>query len=368
MAEVEEAEIATCSCPGCDQPGPSLCASCKLVGYCCRTCQVDDWSRHKEECQGHMRKVGMAHLQKAWGFHRDRNWVQTFRYSELALVKLKQLNERPIEEIDDSLVGKFNALTFMGRHREALECAKERYCLYLTSHTHPPAIEASFHLIESCIHNEEYEDAEVYARTTWETITLSRDSHIPDDERQLFTAKGAYYLAFAMLNLAQNGDIQQKTNLAVGQEVIALARRALEIHTQLYGLEHANVAGVMRVLARALHHFNDVDDVEVLRLFEQSIAITARMEGSMSVNVAVSEQNLALVYCDRAKKARAANDLDRKLANLELALPHFREAARIFRAGGNFSDDADKATQFAVGIEEELRQCTIARAAAVTRG
>ena len=226
---VEAAEIASCSCPGCDQPGPSLCASCKLVGYCCRTCQVEDWTRHKEECQGHIRKIGMAHLQKAKSFERDRNWMQTLRYSELALVKLKQLNDRPIESIDDALTCKFGALNYMSQHRESLECAKERYCLYLTKHTHPPAIMAAFDLMESCIHNREYEDAELYARITWETITLSRDSHIPDDKRQFFTAKGAHYLANAMLNLAQNGDILPEDNQTVRQEAISLARRALEI-------------------------------------------------------------------------------------------------------------------------------------------
>ena len=133
----------------------------------------------------------MAHLQKAKGFGRDRNWVQTLRYSDLALVKLKQLNDRPIVALDDALRCKFNSLNFMGRYRESLECAQERYCLYLTSHTHPPAINASFWLIESCIHNNEFVDAELYARTTWETITLSRDSHIPDNLRQYFTATGA---------------------------------------------------------------------------------------------------------------------------------------------------------------------------------
>ena len=202
------AELANCTRPGCDQPGVSLCASCRLVGYCCRTCQVEDWPRHKEvDCQGHIRKVGMAHLQKAKGFQRDRNFVQSLRYSELSLVKLKQLKDRPIEALDTALSNKFNALNFMDRNREALECAQERYCLYLTSHTHPPAIAASFALIQTCIHNEEYEDAALYARTTWETITLSRDSHIPDDKRQWFTAQGAYYLARAMLSLAQHGNI-----------------------------------------------------------------------------------------------------------------------------------------------------------------
>ena len=156
-----------CTRPGCDQPGPTLRASCRLVGYCCRTCQVEDWPRHKEEdCQGHLRKIGMAHLQKAKRFDRKNNYMQSLRYSELALVKLKQLNDRPIEALDEVLTHKFAALNMMGRDREALECAQERYCLYLTSHTHPRAIRASFDLIESCIHNKEYEDAALYARTT----------------------------------------------------------------------------------------------------------------------------------------------------------------------------------------------------------
>ena len=169
-----------------------------------------------------------------------------------------------------------------------------------------------------------------------------------------------------MLSLAENGDIPPEANQVVGQEAIALARRALEIHTQLHGLEHGYVANDMSLLARALNYFNNVDDVEVLCLFEQSMTITARVEGRMSVNVAVGKHNLALVYRERAKRARAANDLDREMANLELALHHYREAARIYRLV-NHVDKADKTAQCAVEAEEELRQCTIAKALAAAR-
>ena len=360
------AENAICTRPGCDQPGPSLCASCRLVGYCCRTCQVEDWPRHKEtDCQGHLRKIGMSSLQKANGFYEDDNWMQTLRYSDLALVKLKQLNDRPIAALDTALRYKFGSLNMMNRDREALECAQERYCLYLTSHTHPPAIDASFCLIESCIHNKEFEDAALYARTTWETITLSRDSHIPDDKRHYFTAQGAYFLAMAMLNLAENGDIPPEANQTVAQEAIGLARTALEIHTQLHGLEHRDAALDMTVLARALNYFNNVDDDEVLRLYEQSNAITSRVEGSLSVNVAVGEKNLANAYHKRATRAHTANDLDREMANLEKSLPHYREAARISRAI-SFVDKADDVAECIAQVEEEVRQCTmrIATAAA----
>ena len=358
-----------CTRPGCDHPGPSLCASCRLVGYCCRTCQVEDWPRHNEtDCQGHLRKIGMSNLQKAERFGRVRNWVQLLRYSEVALVKLKRLNDRPIEALDKALHVKFDALSRMDRNREALECAQERYCLYLTSHTHPPAIHASFDLIESCIHNKEYQDAALYARTTWETITLSRDSHIPDNQLQMFTAEGAYYLASAMLALAQHRDIPPEANQAVGQEAIGLARRALEINTQLYGLEDDSVANAMNLVADALDYFNNVDDVEVLRLHEQSIEITARVEGSSSVNVAVGEESLATAYQNKAKRAHAANDLDRKMANFELALRHYIDAARIYRAT-NHIERADRVEQVIVDVEEGLQECRIEREEeAATRG
>ena len=81
------------------------------------------------------------------------------------------------------------------------------------------------------------------------------------------------------------------------------------------------------------------------------------------MNVAVGNRNLAKAYENRAKRARAANDLDRELANLNLALPHLREAARIYR-NINHDDDADRLAQAVVQVEEELRKCTIAIAAA----
>ena len=166
-----------------------------------------------------------------------------------------------------------------------------------------------------------------------------------------------------MLHLAQNGDIAPEENQTAGQEAITLARRALEIRTQIYGLENVNVAISMIVLADALAYFNIVDDDEVIRLYEQSIAIAARVEGNLSANVAIGEDNLGRMYHNKAQRAHTAIDLDRCVANLELALPHFREAARIYRVI-NYMDDADKSVQRIAEIEEELRQCTIATATA----
>ena len=354
----------TCACPGCDQPGTNKCSACKTTPYCGTICQTSDWPHHKEECPGHLRKVGMANLAKAKDFYDANNFVQTLRYSDIAATKLKQIKDRPIEDIDEAMSCKFFSLNVLGRHKEALECAKEWYCLYLTKHTHPPAIEAGFALIESCIHNKEFFDAVLYARTSWETITLSRDSHIPDNQRDVLTAQGAYHLAIAIFALATNGGVPAEEKQATGVEAIMLARKALEIHTRLYGIESGEAAEDMGLLASSLDYFNDVDDDEVLRLYEQSIAILARVhKGSLSPNVGTGERNLGVSYRKRADRARTANDLDRCVANLELALPRYHEAARIFRAI-NQVDKAEDCAQGAVAIEEILRVTTAVTATA----
>ena len=234
-------EMETCANPGCDQPGTNKCSACKTTPYCGPICQTADWAHHKEECSGHLRKVGMANLQKAQEFNDTNNYAQSFRHASLAATKLKQLNDRPVEDIAKALSLKFNALNMMDRNKEALECAKEWYCMYLTKHTHPPAIVAGFALIESCIHNKEFADAVLYAHTTWETITLSRDSHIPENKLQWFIAEGAHYLAKSTLFLAQSGGMPAEEKQKAGQEAITLARRSLEIHTRLHGNESDEV-------------------------------------------------------------------------------------------------------------------------------
>ena len=97
MAEVG---VKSCSNPGCDQPGINACSACKTTVYCCVICQTADWAHHKEECDGHLRKVGKANLEKARGFNREQNWAQTLRYAELAAAKLKQLKDRRLETVE----------------------------------------------------------------------------------------------------------------------------------------------------------------------------------------------------------------------------------------------------------------------------
>ena len=312
----------------------------------------------------------MTNLGKAAGYDRDDIWVQSLRYADLAATKLKRLKDRcleTVEVIDAAMTYKLNALTFMGRDREAMECAEERYTLWAMNHMrNPRSIRAALGLIQSCLHNKEYEDAEHYARHAMFMINDMTDNFIPSDERPQFLADGSYWLAQASLRLAMAGGIPPEGKQKAGEEVIALAHQALEIHTHLHGIGSIDVAADMTTLAEALDYFNNVDDDQILRLHEQSIAITSRTEGSSSVNVGSGEGNLGAAYINRARRAEATNDLDRRMANLELALPRYREALRIFRANNNV-DTADKALRNIAKIEENIRQVGIAKAAASTR-
>ena len=366
MAEVE---LKPCSNLGCDQPGTKSCSACKTTFYCCVICQTADWTSHKEECDGHLRKVGKANLVKAQGFNQQQNWVQALRYGEIAATKMKQLKDRRLETvqlINQALTCKLDALNLMARYKEAMECAEERYTLWaMNQMRNPGSINAAFALIQSCLHNNEYEDAENYARHAMFMINEMTDNFIPSDQRSRFLAEGSYWLARTIFHLAKAGGIPPEEKQKAGEEAIELARQALKLHTQLHGTESAGVALDMTILADVLDCFNDVDDDEVFRLHEQSIAIYSRVYGSSSVNVAAGEGNLGNAYNHRAKRADAANDLDRCLVNLELALPHYREAARIYRAN-NHVDTADAALRDIADVEKGMRLIGIAIATAGT--
>ena len=120
MEEVAVIEPKTCSNPGCNQPGTSACSACKTTNYCGPICQTANWAHHKEECDGHLRKVGKANLTKAQGFQEQRNWVQVLRFAELVITKLKLLKDRRLETvqiIDKALSCKCNAIIWIDVRR-----------------------------------------------------------------------------------------------------------------------------------------------------------------------------------------------------------------------------------------------------------
>ena len=365
---MEKASPPCCSNPGCDQPGTNLCSACKNKPYCGPNCQTADWPRHKDECEGHLHKVGKAHLNKARDFYRGRNCVQTLRCSDLALEKLNAMKKRPLEDISEALALKCGALQDLDRYAESLQCAKDKYNLWAIARgpAHPSTIDAAFYLIECLLHNNEYEDAHLFAHTLWEIIHTNHHvvNDIPGDKRQRYVACAAGLLAKAILKLTQSGGIPPEEKQKAGELAIARARQSLEIRTQLHGAESEYVATASGGLADVLDYFNDgIDNGEVFRLYEQAIAISTQLEGDTSINVGTFQYNFGTAYGRRVERALAVNDLERYVANLELALPHFREAAGIF-SGLNHMDHAEKALRAVVDVEKKLHQAR----AAVARG
>ena len=303
--------------------------------------------------------MGMDHLIKARVFNRERNWSQALRYSDLAATKLLQLKDRPIEEISKALELKCAALDFLGRYKEQLECAKEWYCLWNTKPTDMGAIDAAFALIQSCMNNQEFVDAHLYASTLWEIINHKHDNKIPDNQRHEYIAKGAYHFAEATLGLVGAEGIPPAEKQKAGQEAITLARKALEMYTEQLGNESETVANAKLVLAELLDCINDVDDDEVLRLFEQAISCHVRVFGRESVSVAISENKLGVGFYNRAMRAHPGSGVHREQTNLQLSLTHLRESARIFRAIGRI-DMVGHAAQIVVRVEDQLRRLAAA--------
>ena len=262
----------------------------------------------------------------------------------------------------------------MGRYNEALDSVTERYQLWAMGRgpAHPKTITAAFQLIESLIHSQKYADAEKCAFNLWDILNTNNhvDNEIPAGERQSYIARGAQYYAQATFRLAESGGIPANEKQKAGEEAITLARRAMEINTQLYGSDCEKVAFSMQVLAQALGCFINPDLDEISRLYERAIAIFSRKEGPLSVNAAASTCNLGSLYRQRAFAAVKANDLDRQKVNPELALPLLRESVRIFRAI-NHAGRADQILASVAAAEEDLRENRVARAAvaaAVSRG
>ena len=176
-------------------------------------------------------------------------------------------------------------------------------------------------------------------------------NNIPENLQLLFLASAAHLFALSTLELAETGGIPPEEHQKAGEEAIVLARKAMEIEVQRTGTESRQAANAMGALGRVLVYFNDVNDEEAIGLYERATTIFSRVYGSTSANVAAGEGNLGAAYGNRANKALSANDLDRALVNLGLALSHYRESARIYTAV-NYMDEADRHAQTIAQIEE----------------
>ena len=196
-----------------------------------------------------------------------------------------------------------------------------------------------------------------------DTCSRLANNDIPGEQRQDYVAMAASLLAETTWRWAESGGIPPEEKQKAGEEAIGFARQSLEINIQLYGTESEDAAAGMTVLASILEFFNDNGGDEVLRLLEQAIAIGTRVEGRMSLKLGPRENNLGSAYCRRAMVAMVGNDVVRLVMNLQLALPHYRKAAEIFKAN-NHMDAADIVLGLIVDVEERLAKAAVVAAAA----
>ena len=82
------------------------------------------------------------------------------------------------------------------------------------------------------------------------------------------------------------------------------------------------------------------------------------------MNVAVGEFNVGSAYSNRTERARVTNDWVQCMANLELALPHYREADQIHRAN-NLIYSADEALRQIAIVEQHMWYIRITNATTV---
>lgn len=189
------------------------------------------------------------------------------------------------------------------------------------------------------------------------------DTIVPAEQRLKFLADGNYWLAVAIYRLAETGGIpSEEEKQKAGEESIALARKALELQKQLDGtMESIDVAGDMGSLSDILDYFNNVDDEEVFRLIKQAIAIYSRVQGNLSSDVASSKHKLGKAYLRKVWRAFKANDMNQCMIDLDIALPHFYEAARIYQVN-NLVDSAEAVLCSAGYLDRIMRRIITNRA------
>ena len=204
------------------------------------------------------------------------------------------------------------------------------------------------------------------------------DNFIPAHDQPFLVADVAYFLSQAIYCLANENksSISPEEKKKAGEEAIPLARKAVAMYTKLHGTDNFRFANALGVLAQALNFFNNLDDDdEVTRLYQQAIDITLRGEGNLSCNLAIDEHRLGEVYNKRAISAcnacmsfvstgmmdQAAIQLDRCKINFDLALPHFKEALRVYRAIDR-EERAASSLHRVTEIEENLRKIPIVAA------
>jgi len=101
---------------------------------------------------------------------------------------------------------------------------------------------------------------------------------------------------------------------ALGQlpESETLLRKAVDIHTKLYGEQHSDTASMVNSLASLVHDLKRYEEADVL--YRRALAVQEALQGEYGPGVAITLNNLAILHQDRGDLAGSEALLRRSLA------------------------------------------------------
>jgi hypothetical protein len=215
-----------------------------------------------------------------------------------------------------------------GNLSDALTIAEECYNLVVETYdpVHPQVQEAAGMLIHILISKDDLYDAERYAQVTYGNL---RDKKNGIDQESEAVARGAFNLADVIYQQKREASTladliyKRKGDLIKAEE---LARESLRIRSLIFDSNDQIVGMSCDLVANILKKHSKLGD-ETRGLFERSLAISTRNEGSDGSYTAAANSNLGLFHYQLALE-QATDAL--KQTQLLLAKSHHEEALRIF--------------------------------------
>jgi tetratricopeptide (TPR) repeat protein len=236
-------------------------------------------------------------------------------YCDMALshARLVITEDARINLIYQTLIRKGQNLGSQSKNNEAKAVFEELYNFIVEIHypDHPLVLTAANRMIEILITLEEYEDAERYARISYECLTR------PTDTESEEVADAAMTLASVTYNLICCG---KDGNMA---EAEMLARKSLRITQKNHGCD---TSSVKIILSNILSKKDGDHDCERKSLLEQCLASYIKAQGVDGIFVARVNNGLAKVHFSMAANLPPG---DARIEQMHVAGSYIEEAVRI---------------------------------------
>jgi tetratricopeptide (TPR) repeat protein len=214
-----------------------------------------------------------------------------------------------------ALTGYCEVRTVWKDHAGALILAEEAYDIVAIAYNpvHPQVQEAAGKLIQCLTFKGDLDKAELFAQMTLDSL---KDRANKVDQEGEEVAEG-YFNVGRVLSFQPNGDL-------VKAEM--LARESLRIRARLCGSNHFRVGSSIGLLASILRQQGSVGD-EVRELYEHSLAIKVKTDGSDGGTAAVGNLNLGHFHYQVSQTNLSAG---KRKEHLSVSKSYFKEGLRIY--------------------------------------